>query len=244
MLAFLGTAGDLESAARPVQRRDTHASVVFLTPERAYKLKRAVRYDYLDYSTPEKRRQACEAELAVNRRTAPDMYLGVAPVTRQADGSIALAGPGSPMDWVVVMRRFDDRLLLDALAERGALPLASMAPLGEAIRALHDAAERTPREGGRAGMSWVIDGNEREFAVLTDVLNGNDPRTHPSLYGRLHDHDARLEARRAGGWVRRCHGDLHLGNVVWLDGGRCCSTPSSSTTRWPASTSGTTWPSC
>ena len=68
-------------------------------------------------------------------------------------------------------------------------------------------------------MSWVIDGNEREFAVLTDVL---DRQRTLDLTRRctaaLHQNDALLEARRAGGWVRRCHGDLHLGNVVWLDG--------------------------
>ena len=143
----------------------------------------------------------------------------VAALTRQADGTLAIDGPGRPVDWLVVMRRFDDRQLLDTLAARGALPLSAMAPLAEAIRALHDVAEPTPGEGGLAGMSWVIDGNEREFAVLTDVLDR--PRTLDltrQCTAALQHHGARLESRRAGGWVRRCHGDLHLGNVVWLNG--------------------------
>jgi aminoglycoside phosphotransferase family enzyme/predicted kinase len=217
-IAYLAAPGNLD-ACGVIERRDTHASVVFLTPQHAYKLKRAVRFDYLDYSTVELRRRACETELAVNRRTAPGLYLGVVPVTRQADGTLAIDGSGQPVDWLVMMRRFDDRQLLDALAARGALPLSSMAPVAEAIRALHEAAEFVPGQGGSAGMSWVVDGNEREFAALTDVLDRSRTlELTRRCRAALRTHETRLETRRLGGWVRRCHGDLHLGNVVWLDG--------------------------
>src|SRR5262245_23742186 len=76
----------------------THASVIFLAGERAYKLKRAVKYSYLDYSTAELRRRACEAELALNRRTAPELYLSVVPILRTADGRLTSDGEGAPVD--------------------------------------------------------------------------------------------------------------------------------------------------
>ena len=89
-----------------VERIDTHSSIVFLAGERAYKLKRAVRFDYLDFSTSALRRAMCEAEVRLNRRTAPTLYRGVLPVTRQRDGSHQLDGDGTPVDWVVEMTRF------------------------------------------------------------------------------------------------------------------------------------------
>ena len=93
----------------PVTVVDTHASVVFVAGAHAWKLKRAVRYDYLDFSTADRRRAMCEAEVRINRRTAPSLYRGVAAVTREADGALAVGGGGTPVDWVVDMVRFDRR---------------------------------------------------------------------------------------------------------------------------------------
>ena len=96
-----------------VERIDTHASVVFLAGERAYKLKRAVRFDYLDFSTPDRRHSLCEAEVRLNQRTAPALYRGVVPITRERDGSLAIGGAGTPVDWVVEMYRFPQEALFD-----------------------------------------------------------------------------------------------------------------------------------
>ncbi|HXP94030.1 MAG TPA: hypothetical protein VN905_11230, partial [Candidatus Binatia bacterium] len=103
---------------RTSERIDTHAAIVFLSGDRAYKLKRAVRFSYLDFSTLERREAACRAELALNRRTVEDLYLGVRAVTREDDGRIVFDGAGTIVDWVVEMRRFDQALLFDRLAER------------------------------------------------------------------------------------------------------------------------------
>src|SRR5256885_5238383 len=87
-----------------VRRIDTHASSVFLIGERALKVKRAVRFPLLDYSTLEKRKAACAAELEVNRPFAPELYRGIVPITREADGRLALDGKGEPIEWAVEMR--------------------------------------------------------------------------------------------------------------------------------------------
>src|SRR4051812_47889932 len=102
VLEFLSTPAAYGLTSGPIERIDTHISTVWLAGDRAYKLKRAVRYDYADFSTVELRRVACEGEVRLNRRTAPALYLGVRAVTRQADGSLAIDGPGEAVDWLVV----------------------------------------------------------------------------------------------------------------------------------------------
>src|SRR5882762_8228552 len=110
VIAFLRRPASYGLDDDAVEIVETHCSVVFLAGDRAYKLKRAVKYPYLDFSTPALRQAACEAELALNRRTAPQLYLAIKPIGRRPDGAV---GWGGELDWVVVMRRFDQDWLLD-----------------------------------------------------------------------------------------------------------------------------------
>jgi aminoglycoside phosphotransferase family enzyme/predicted kinase len=220
LIEFLSRPGSYPMTAACVDRIDTHSAVVFLVGARAYKLKRAVRYDYLDFSTAERRRRFCVAEVTLNRRTAPGLYEAVVPVTRETGGRFAIAGVGTPVDWLVQMRRFPDDQLLDRMAARGAVDVGLMPRLAQAIARLHASAERRLDKGGVDGMTWVVAGNERglteEGAGLFDqeLLTGVIETTRREL-GRT---EALLEARRRDGWVRTCHGDLHLGNIVLLEG--------------------------
>ncbi|MDO8678197.1 MAG: AAA family ATPase [Acidobacteriota bacterium] len=203
-----------------VERIDTHAAVVFLAGDRAFKLKRAVCYDYLDFSTVEQRREMCEAEVRINRRTAPALYRGVVAVTREADESLAFGGSGAPVDWVIEMTRFDQDGLFDRLAARGALGLELMAPLGAAIARFHNGAGSRFDHGGRAGMAWVVNGNaEGLTSEGTGILprNGCATITSNTRYALDLQSDL-LDARRNAGLVRDCHGDLHLRNIVLIDG--------------------------
>ena len=203
-----------------VERIDTHASIVFLAGPRAYKLKRAVRFDYLDFSTSERRRSLCEAEVRLNRRTAPTLYRGMVAVTRQDDGSYALGGNGNPVDWLVEMNRFPQEALFDRLASAGALGIELMSPLGAAIADFHTSAEHRPDHGGRAGMSWVVDGNAAGFAEFgRSCLDASAAyRVTDDTCRELDRRAEILERRRESGFVRQCHGDLHLRNIVLLDG--------------------------
>ena len=158
--------------------------------------------------------------MRINRRTAPDLYRGVAAVMRQPDGSLALGGSGTPVDWLVEMARFDQEGLFDRLAAREALDLALMPPLAAAIGRLHASAERRRDHGGAVGMAWVVDGNAAGFAeqgagILNPAACGDLTR---SSRAQLDTHGRLLDARRDNGFVRQCHGDLHLRNIVLLDG--------------------------
>ena len=120
VIAFLKDPCSYGEGVDQVDTIETHASLVFIAGDRVYKLKRAVKYPYLDFSTAELRKRACESELALNRRTAPTLYLEVLPVIRTEAGAIGFSGAGQPVDWVVLMRRFDQSLLFEALAKMGA----------------------------------------------------------------------------------------------------------------------------
>jgi aminoglycoside phosphotransferase family enzyme len=203
-----------------VERIETHASIVFLAGARAYKLKRAVVFDYLDFSTSERRRALCEAEVRLNRRTAPTLYRGVVAITRQDDGSYALGGPGTPVDWLVDMNRFPQDALFDRLASADRLDLALMSPLAAAIAKFHVSAERRADHGGRSGMAWVVEGNAAGVAEFgrTFLVQSACDRVTDESRRELEQRAALLEQRRESGFVRHCHGDLHLRNIVLLDG--------------------------
>jgi aminoglycoside phosphotransferase family enzyme/predicted kinase len=218
VIEFLSAPATYDGAS--VERIDTHASVVFLVGERAYKLKRAVKFDYLDFSTPERRRAMCEAEVRLNRRTAPEIYRGVLPVTRHDDSHLALGSDGTPVDWVVEMNRFDQRGLFDRLAVAGELKLELMSSLAAAIAGFHLSAEPRTDQGGRPAMAWVIEGNAAGFAEFGGAcLDSTDAsRVTSESLRELDRRGALLDSRRESGFVRQCHGDLHLRNIVLLDG--------------------------
>ena len=218
VVEFLGSPATHGGAS--VERIDTHTAIVFLAGDRAYKLKRAVRFDYLDFATAERRRASCDREVRLNRRTAPSVYRGVMAVTRERDGSLALGGPGTPIDWLVEMNRFEQAALFDRLAAAGRLGLDLMPPLAAAIAEFHAAAEHRTDHGGKAGMAWVVEGNAAGFAEYGGGFLDAPAcsRVTDDARGELDRRGALLDGRRESGFVRQCHGDLHLRNIVLLEG--------------------------
>ncbi len=205
--------------APPVERIDTHAALVFLEGERAWKMKRAVAFSFLDFSTLGRRERALRDELRLNRRTAPMLYRAVRPVTRETDGNLAVDGAGTPVEWLLEMRRFPGDALYSQLAGRGGLDRRRIDELAEVIADFHEQAESRPEEGGWAGMREVVEGNALDLAKLAgDVLPaGAVAAVDRASRAQLHRHRDLLERRRQGGKVRHCHGDLHLRNIVLLD---------------------------
>jgi aminoglycoside phosphotransferase family enzyme/predicted kinase len=220
VIAFLRRPASYGLAEGTVETIETHISIVFLAGEHAYKLKRAVKYPYLDFSTPDLRRAACEAELTLNRRTAPELYLEVRALGRVPDETVGWGEGGTALDWVVVMRRFEQHQLLDRMARAGGLSAPLMLDLAAQIAAFHGAAEARPDRGGGAVMAEVARTN---IGILRDRRSAGFPAARiDALATRLHEELARcaalLDERRARGKVRRCHGDLHLGNICLFDG--------------------------
>ncbi|MFN3670523.1 MAG: AAA family ATPase [Bosea sp. (in: a-proteobacteria)] len=195
----------------------THISTVLLIGERAIKLKHPVRLPYLDFSTPERRLQACLDELRLNRRTAPTLYRAVHRITREADGRLALNGQGRLEDAVVEMARFDERTLFDRLAREGRLSLDDADALAKAIAALHGDAQPVAGAGAER-MARVLALNE---TALRDVALFGPCEVQPIILAcrqELERLQERLDQRARAGFVRRCHGDLHLRNICKVDG--------------------------
>ncbi len=218
VIDWLATPGAYGVGTGSVERIDTHTSVVFLVGDRAFKLKRAVRFDYLDYSTPERRRHCCLEEVRLNRRTAPQLYRRVRSVSQAPTGSLALDGSGRAVDHVVEMQRFDADAQLDRLAARRALDEALMPRLADAVVHLHEVAEWSFDHGGRDGMATVLRGvRDGMRAHGPGVLDRNaGERLSAASFRRLDRPADLLDARRAAGFVRHGHGDLHLRNVCLL----------------------------
>jgi uncharacterized protein len=202
-----------------VRRIDTHAAVVFLAGERAYKVKRAVKFPFLDYSSADKRRAACEAEIDVNRRFAPTIYLRVVPITREPNGRLALDGSGTPVEWAVEMRRFDEDATLDRLAEHGRIDVSLAGTLARVVAAAHAKAPAIAAGSWLDALARFLDQNDTAFREMPDLFPADEAaalgRDSRALLDRLRP---LLHARGERGLVRRGHGDLHLGNIALIDG--------------------------
>jgi aminoglycoside phosphotransferase family enzyme/predicted kinase len=201
------------------KRIDTHAASVFLAGKRALKVKRAVKFPFLDYSTLDKRKAACEAELAVNWPFAPQIYLRTVALTREADGRLALDGRGSAVEWAVEMRRFDENATLDHVAAKGGIDAALADALGRAVAAAHEAAPIVEAGPWIEALANFVAQNDAAFRDMPDLFRADAAdvltETSRARFARVRP---LLATRGRNGRIRRGHGDLHLGNIVLIEG--------------------------
>ncbi|MFT4096944.1 MAG: AAA family ATPase [Rhodoblastus sp.] len=197
---------------------DTHISRVVIGRERAFKIKKPVAFSYLDFSTREKRAAAAETEVAINRRTAPQIYLGTRSITRARDGSLDLDGAGETVETIVEMRSFDQADLFDQMAQRGALSAQHMTLLTEKLVAFHRAAAPARDASGAAAMAQILTLDEGALAGSGLATPARIAAFDAALRDRLTEIAPLLDARAGAGKVRRCHGDLTLRNICLFAG--------------------------
>ncbi|HEY8927308.1 MAG TPA: AAA family ATPase, partial [Polyangia bacterium] len=204
-----------------VELRSTHASWVFLCGADVFKLKRPVDLGFLDFRTVEARRRDCEDEVRLNRRLAPDVYLGVLPVRRDAAGHrVDAQGEGDVADWVVHMRRLPDDASAASLLAQGRLDRERLAALALTVAASLDAAPSAPRFGEVAALRHNVEENlaqSRAFAAPDGMV---EPEALEAIW-RYHDRALRLRSevfatRARAGRIREGHGDLRLEHVYFL----------------------------
>lgn len=193
---------------------ETHISAIFLGADTVWKLRRAVRLPFLDFTSLSERERTARRELALNSAAAPGMYRDVVPVCRGPDGGVVLDGAGEVVDWVLRMARVPAGDFLDAMAMRGAISPSLLDGLGDTVAAYH-AALPPLQTDPIAAFTHLIDGNiasARDAGLPADEV----ARWADGIRQELHDRADWLIARRDAGMVRRIHGDLHLGNLcLW-----------------------------
>ncbi|MCC5858413.1 MAG: AAA family ATPase [Ectothiorhodospiraceae bacterium] len=202
-----------------VRLLETHISTILLAGDYAYKLKKPLRLDFLDYTALEQRHHYCALEVELNRRRAPELYLDCIPVTGTADAP-RMGGTGPVLEYAVRMRRFPEHCRLDHLLESGGLGREHMEQLGRELAAMHQAAPR-PREGSAFASAGVqttpLGDNAQQLARL---LPGDNrvATLRAWMEQQLERLGPLMDTRATGGFVRDCHGDLHLANLVLLEG--------------------------
>ncbi|MEJ8571153.1 AAA family ATPase [Microbaculum marinum] len=217
--AFLSDPATYGGRVAEVGRIDTHAAIVFLAGDDVYKIKRAVRFPFLDFSTPDKRRRACEREVELNRLTAPELYLGAVPIVRSPEGRLSFSGRGPVVEWAVHMRRFDETATFDRLAGEGALTQDLLDELAARIADLHEKAPVAAIDDPAGEIGRVALESCEELAASPGLFPADEveeltEQTRAALQ-RLRP---LIDRRARDGAIRRCHGDLHLGNVALIDG--------------------------
>ena len=218
VIAFLADPSTY-AGVETVERFETHGNLVFLAGPDAWKIKRAVCFPYMDFSTLEKRKAACARENEVNRRLAPDVYLGCVGIVRTAGGNLAFGGGGEVVEWAVHMRRFDQSALLSNIASTKGIDPDLARAVADTVLKSHRRAASADYSGGAAQIGQLATKLSSSLTRLqvfdADVVH----RFAHAAHGQLSRASAILDERARRGCVRRCHGDLHLGNIV-LRGGR------------------------
>jgi hypothetical protein len=205
-----------------VTHLETHISHVFLVGEYAYKIKKPLALGFLDFSTLERRRRFCEEELRINRRLAPELYLAVVPIGGSPDAP-HVEGDGAPIEYAVKMRRFEQDGLLEHVLERGALTPELIDALADQVARFHAEVERAPAGGRFGAAASIVAPALQNFDQLAPLIDTAAELTTLEALRRwtTAQHEtlsALFDARQRAGFVRECHGDLHLGNIVLVDG--------------------------
>lgn len=217
ILQFLGDPAT--HSGRQVRRIETHANVVFLAGDRALKVKRAVRFPFLDYSMLAKRKAACAAELEVNRAFAPELYRRIVPVTRDADGKLALDGDGETVEWAVEMQRFDESRTLDRIADSSGIEGGLAAKLAAMVSSMHSKSPPAEPASWIAAFEGFLEQNATAFREAPELFATDAAeQLDQAARAAFHCMQPLLVSRGGRGLIRRCHGDLHLGNIALLDG--------------------------
>jgi aminoglycoside phosphotransferase family enzyme len=224
LLAFLLDPRSYGEGIGEVRMVESRMSLVFLAGERAYKMKKPIAFDALDFRSLESRRSNCERELELNRILSPDVYLGLQPVTRERSGAMQLGGAGEPVEWMVVMRRLDEARLLDNAIVLGTVSRDDIASLIALLCPFYAAPLDNPPSETEvlARLSDMLDRTARSLRRPEFGLSSG--RVEPLLKALAHflENDRNLiVARSAAGWTRDCHGDLrpqhvHLGPPLRL----------------------------
>lgn len=218
VIAFLARPETWPGSGLAPSTLQTHISLIFRVGPHVYKLKRALRLPYLDFSTPQKRYQACLKELELNRRTAPFLYLAVRQITTSPDGGLEFDGAGELVDAVLQMRRFDEHFLLAAMAERHELTPALMTQLARSIAGFHGRLSAQARNSGAQRFRDLLQLNSQSQVATVQALGNNRPaELNKALATELEKYAGLLDTRALAGKVRHCHGDMHLGNICVVD---------------------------
>jgi aminoglycoside phosphotransferase family enzyme len=210
-------------ACGPIETIETHMSWVFLTGDYAYKVKKPVHFDFVDFSTLELREFFCAQEMECNRRFAPELYIGVVPITRDSStGHLCVDGPGEPLEYAVRMRQFDTAMQMDHLVEADAITSEEMRSFGTTIGLQH---RNLPAPDKPQSLEkQILDPVQDNFDAIRSLPVW---QAHARIFADLEartkaltrDLLSLLRARSEAGHVRECHGDLHLSNMVKTDAG-------------------------
>jgi len=196
---------------------ETHISWVLMARQEVFKIKKPLRFSFLDFSTLQKRRHFCEREVALNRRLAPDMYLGMVPIRDGSGIDTKGNGQGSVVEYAVWMRRMDETRQLDRLLEQGGVTRADMVELARMLAAFHQKAEVVAGAEDWQELYREFDDLRSVMPVLESSLGAGARegviRVLEQAKGFLEGLDARIEARKRAGFVRDGHGDLHCRNI-------------------------------
>ena len=217
VIAFLSDPSSF-ACGGPVDRHETHANLVFLSGPDAWKIKRAVRFPYLDFSTLERRRAACVREFEINREFAPELYVGCVPISRSPTGRLEIDGRGEVVEWCVHMRRFAQAALLSNMAKTDGITSDLARSIADRVFESHARAIRIEPGLAPTLFGEVVTSLCRSLARSPALEVRTVQAFVSSAANQLAGAQAILKERARHGSVRRCHGDLHLANIVLWQG--------------------------
>jgi uncharacterized protein len=211
-----------DKASKKIEIKQTHISYVFLADNFVYKVKKAVNFGFLDFSTLEKRRKFCEKELVLNKRLCGDMYLEVIPINMSASGEIKINGEGKTVEYAVMMKKIPEEKIMTKLLEEEKIDKNIMNKMAKIIAGFHEKAQVSRTDAEFEPLS-TIETNWRENFQQTQEFIGRSISAHTHKFIQkkvdqfMKKSQGLLAKRVAENRIKKCHGDMHSGNIFVAD---------------------------